>query len=73
MCFPAGEFIIGSGDVLLGEVEDCPLYIDGRLYAAVYANAPGLILDVAPGEPEGFSLGPGDGTRFVLRTQACTP
>ncbi len=68
MCFPAGEFITGPGDLLLGELEGSPLYIDSRLHAAVYADATEMTLDVAPGEPEGFSLGPGDGTHFVLRS-----
>ncbi len=70
MCFPAGEFIVGSVDLLLGEIEGCPFYIDFRLYEAW--NKAHLILDVAPGEPEGFSLGPGGGTHFVVRSEACS-
>jgi uncharacterized protein (DUF779 family) len=31
MCFPAGEFLIGDIDVLLGEIDGCPFYIDKRL------------------------------------------
>jgi uncharacterized protein len=34
MCFRAGEFITGAGDVLLGEVEGCSFYIDARQYTA---------------------------------------
>jgi uncharacterized protein (DUF779 family) len=69
MCFPAGEFITGDVDLLLGEIEGCPFYIDSRLHEA-WNNA-GLTLDVAPGEPEGFSLGPGGGMHFVVRSEAC--
>jgi uncharacterized protein (DUF779 family) len=71
MCFPAGEFIIGSVDLLLGEIEGAPYYIDSRLHAA-WNNAE-LILDVAPGDPEGFSLGPGGGMHFVVRSETCAP
>jgi uncharacterized protein (DUF779 family) len=68
MCFPAGEFIVGDVDLLLGEIEGSPFYIDYRLYEAW--NKAELTLDVAPGEPEGFSLGPGGGTHFVVRSEA---
>jgi uncharacterized protein (DUF779 family) len=69
MCFPAGEFVVGDGDLLLGEIEGCPFYIDSRLYDAW--NQAELTLDVATGDPEGFSLGPGGGRHFVTRSDAC--
>ena len=69
MCFPAGEFILGDADLLLGMIEDCPIYIDARTYQTW--DHPQLVLDVAPGNPEGFSLGPGGGMHFVTRTSAC--
>jgi uncharacterized protein (DUF779 family) len=69
MCFPAGEFIIGSNDLLLGEIEGSPFYIDSMLYEAW--NKAELTLDVAPGNPEGFSLGPGGGMYFVVRSEVC--
>lgn len=31
MCFAAGEFLTGPGDVLLGEVAGWPFYIDAAL------------------------------------------
>jgi len=65
MCFPAGEFIVGDADLLLGVIEDCPFYIDARIYQSW--GRPHLVLDVAPGDPEGFSLGPGRGLHFVTR------
>ena len=71
MCFPAGEFIVGDADLLLGEIEGCPYYIDARIYQSW--DHPPLILDIAPGNPEGFSLGPGGGLHFVTRDGACPP
>jgi uncharacterized protein (DUF779 family) len=69
MCFPAGEFLTGAQDLKLGEIEGCPFYIDAALDAAW--NHADLVLDVAPGEPEGFSLGPGDGQRFITSSATC--
>jgi len=69
MCFPAGEFITGDTDMLLGVIEGCPFYIDARIYQSW--DHPQLVLDVAPGNPEGFSLGPGGGLQFVTRANAC--
>jgi uncharacterized protein (DUF779 family) len=71
MCFPAGEFITGDMDLLLGVIEGCPFYIDARTYKSW--DDPQLVLDIAPGNPEGFSLGPGGGLHFVTRTSAGTP
>ena len=66
MCFPRGEYLTGSGDLLLGSVEGCPFYIDRRLESAWHFGR--LVLDVEPGDPEGFSLAAGDGLHFVTRT-----
>jgi len=70
MCFPAGEFIVGAADMLLGVIEGCPFYIDARIYRSWHH--PRLVLDIAAGNPEGFSLGPGGGLHFVTRAGACT-
>jgi uncharacterized protein (DUF779 family) len=69
MCFPAGELIIGDIDVLLGEIDGCPFYIDSRLDMAW--GRVRLVLDVAAGPPEGFSLGAGDNLHFVTRSATC--
>ncbi|HKS49852.1 MAG TPA: DUF779 domain-containing protein [Amycolatopsis sp.] len=63
MCFDEGEFPVGSNDLLLGEIEGCPFYIDAALHKAWGGMS--LVLDVAPGHAEGFSLSAGDGLRFV--------
>jgi uncharacterized protein (DUF779 family) len=69
MCFPAGEYLTGGNDLMLGTIESCLFYIDARIYRS-WDHAQ-LILDVAPGDPEGFSLGAGPGEHFVLSTSAC--
>ena len=69
MCYPLGDFLIGDVDVLIGEVDGCPFYIDTRLDSAW--GTPQFVLDVAPGEPEGFSLGAGPGLRFVTTGETC--
>jgi uncharacterized protein (DUF779 family) len=63
MCFPEGEFRLGSQDVLLGTVAGCGVYLERRqLDAWPHAE---VLIDVEPGAPEGFSLGAGDGRHFV--------
>lgn len=69
MCYPLGEFLVGDVDVLIGEVDGCPFYVDTRLDSAW--GTPRFVLDVAPGRPEGFSLGAGPGLRFVSTGEAC--
>lgn len=65
MCYPAGHFITGPDDVLLGEVEGCPFMMSGRLYETF--GQPRFVLDVQPGPAPGFSLPAGEGLRFVTR------
>jgi uncharacterized protein (DUF779 family) len=62
MCFPAGEFLIG-------DIDGCPFYIDKRLDQAWHQEQ--FLLDVAPGEPEDFSLPAGDNLHFVTGSPAC--
>jgi uncharacterized protein len=67
MCYPLGEFLLGEADLLLGEVDGCPFYIDAAHFRAW--GEPVMILDVGPGEPEGFSLPAGDGLAFLSRAE----
>ena len=69
MCFPVGEFLIGDIDVLLGEIDGCPFYIDKRLDQAWHQEQ--FLLDVVPGVPEDFSLPAGDNLHFVTRSPVC--
>ncbi len=68
MCFPAGEFLVGAIDVLLGDIDGCPFYIDKRLDQAWHQEQ--FLLDAAAGEPEDFSLAAGDNLHFVTRSPA---
>ncbi len=68
MCFPAGEYLTGPGDLLLGRIAGCPFYMDARQYEAWHPGQ--LVVDVEPGAPEGFSMAAGEGLHFVTRTRA---
>jgi uncharacterized protein (DUF779 family) len=69
MCFPEGEFIIGDVDILLGDIDGSPFYIDKRLDVAW--NQDGFLLDIAEGPPEDFSLAAGDDLHFVTLSATC--
>ena len=69
MCYAAGEFVVGDVDVLLGDIDGCPFYIDRRLDDAWRQDH--FVLDVADGDPEGFSLAAGPNQHFVTRSSAC--
>jgi uncharacterized protein len=66
-CYPLGERVIGDRDVVFGFAEGFPVYLDGR-YVGFWQESQ-LILDVAPGEPDGVSLPAGPGRHFVARAQ----
>ena len=71
LCLLADELGQGPNDVLLGEVEGVPFYIDADQYQRW--SEPEFLLDVASGAPEGFSLGLRD-AHFVtlsLSGEAC--
>ena len=70
ICFDAGELLISERDVLLGTVGGCPFYMDPRQYE-VWKHTQ-LILDVAEGAPEGFSLPAFDDRHFVTRSRLLT-
>ncbi|HEY3013689.1 MAG TPA: DUF779 domain-containing protein [Nocardioides sp.] len=69
MCFADGEFLVGSGDVLVGDVEGSPVYV-GRRELAAWEHRE-LVIDVEPGYADGLSLEAGDGLHFVSRTSGC--
>ena len=64
MCFPDGELLLGPNDLLLGEVDGCPFYIDAEQYERW--NRPALVLDVAPGAGSGMSLEEMHDVHFVV-------
>ena len=70
MCYPAGEFRVGSRDVKLGEVAGVPVYISGPQFEAWRHTQ--LILDVVPGRGGMFSLDNGREKRFLARGRVFT-
>ena len=54
MCFAKGELRVRASDLLLGEVDGCPLYVDAEMYDRW--RRPSLVLDVGPGAGSGMSL-----------------
>lgn len=67
LCFVEGQLVIAPRDVLLGEPGGCRFYVDHRQFEVVRRSQ--LILDVAAGVPEGFSLPAGDDIHFVIRSR----
>lgn len=65
MCYRAGEFRVGGGDVLLGHIGTAPFYI-GRAQFEQWGR-PHLLLDVVPGRGGMFSLDNGRQVRFHIR------
>lgn len=71
MCFEDGEFLIGSSDVWLGEVANCPFYMSRDQFE--YWKHTHLTLDVIPGRGASFSLEIPLGIRFIIRSRLFTP
>jgi len=67
MCYPRGEFRVGSRDVDLGDVGDTPFYMSGPQYA--YWRHTHLTVDVVPGRGGGFSVEAPLGVRFLIRSR----
>jgi uncharacterized protein (DUF779 family) len=67
MCYPQGEFVIGDHDVLLGYIDEMPIYIGGQQFALWRHTQ--LIIDVVPGRGGMFSLDNGRERRFLTRSR----
>lgn len=67
MCYPRGEFRIGSRDVYLGAIADTPFYIGAEQFE--YWQHTQLIIDCVPGRGSGFSLEAPEGLRFLTRSR----
>lgn len=67
MCYPAQEFKVGGNDVRLGEVGDCPVFMDADQFD--YWKHTQLIIDVVAGRGSGFSLEAPEGLRFLTRSR----
>jgi uncharacterized protein len=69
LCLPRDELPVGAGDLLLGELDGTPFYIDADQYERW--NHPAFQLDLLPGPTDSFSLEAADGVHFVSRTPSC--
>ena len=67
MCFSRSEFLVGDGDILLGQVGGAPFFISGPQFA--YWCHTQLVIDVVPGRGGMFSLEGPEGLRFLTRSR----
>jgi len=70
MCYPKGEFIVGSSDVWLGEVAGCDFYMAKDQFE--FWQHTELTIDVVPGRGASFSLEIPLGVRFVTKSRIFT-
>lgn len=67
MCYPKGEFIVGSSDVWLGEVAGCDFYMAKDQFE--FWQHTELTIDVTEGRGASFSLEIPLGLRFVTKSR----
>ncbi len=75
MCFLAGEFITGDGDVRLGALDiglEAPVQMWMSRPQFAYWKHTHLTVDVVPGRGAGFSLEAPRGVRFLIRSRLFT-
>jgi len=70
MCFPKGEFIVGSSDVKLGTVHGCDFFMASDQFE--YWKHTQLKLDVTKGRGASFSLEIPLGFRFMIHSRVFT-
>ncbi len=63
MCFADGDFLLGSRDLLLGEIHGCKFYMASDQFE--YMKATQITVDVSPGRGSSFSLEIPLGVRFM--------
>jgi hypothetical protein len=71
LCLKQSEFRVGSKDVLLGFVEGTPFYLGAGQPEQVAQE--GLVLDVADGDSDRFSVEACEGVYFVSRPRSGSP
>jgi uncharacterized protein (DUF779 family) len=64
MCFAQADFRVGSHDVLLGTIEECPFYIGGAQHER-WGDSMQFVIDVVPSSSGSFSLEAADDVRFI--------
>jgi len=63
LCLVDGELPLSPHDVRLGDIGGAPFYVDADQYERL--GKPSILVDVAPGAAEGFSLEGLEGVHFV--------
>jgi uncharacterized protein len=70
MCFEKGDFIIGSSDVCLGQIEGCEFWMSKDQFE--YWQHTQLTLDITKGRGSSFSLEIPLGLRFIIQSKMLT-
>lgn len=70
MCYPKGEFLVGSSDVWMGEIAGCDFYMAKDQFE--YWKHTQLTIDVTEGRGASFSLEIPLGLRFVTKSRLFT-
>jgi uncharacterized protein (DUF779 family) len=70
MCFPAGEFKVGSVDEKVGEIAGCDFWMDREQFRRWSHTR--WTVDVVPGRGASFSLEIPLGVRFLIRSSMCS-
>ncbi len=70
MCYPKGEFMVGSSDVWLGEIAGCDFYMAKDQFE--FWQHTELTIDVTEGRGASFSLEIPLGLRFVTKSRVFT-
>ena len=70
MCYPKGEFMVGSSDVWLGEIAGCDFYMAKDQFE--FWQHTELTVDVVEGRGASFSLEIPLGLRFVTKSRIFT-
>jgi uncharacterized protein (DUF779 family) len=70
MCYPKGEFMVGTSDVWLGEIAGCDFYMAKDQFE--FWQHTELTVDVVEGRGASFSLEIPLGLRFVTKSRIFT-
>lgn len=70
MCFEAGDFLVGTSDVWLGEIDGCDFYMAKDQFK--FWQHTELTIDVTEGRGASFSLEIPMGLRFVTKSRVFT-
>ena len=70
MCYEAGEFLVGTSDVWLGEIDNCDFYMAKDQFE--FWKHTELTIDITEGRGASFSLEIPMGVRFVTKSRVFT-